>query len=86
MPDLADLPEKISLPGRRLDDTLIDVRVRNFFHAGRILDYAMLRRISVADAVREIIDNPGGAYVWFNRNAVTPTRPFQPGAPDAPAH
>jgi Domain of unknown function (DUF4157) len=55
---------------------VLDEGQREFFHAGRILDYAMMRRISVDDAIREIIEDTDRAYVWFVTSETEPRANF----------
>lgn len=78
MPRLAALPEAVDIawPWMGPDDTLEIIRPREFFHGGRILDYAFARRKPIIDAIQEIIDDPGRAYIWLAENVITPGSPF----------
>jgi hypothetical protein len=63
---LRDMPELASVPARGGVTNL-----RDYFHAGRILDYATLRRLSVDDAIAEIAREPFDAFMrlqgWIQR-------------------
>jgi hypothetical protein len=62
---LRDMPELASVPDRGA------INLRDYFHAGRILDYATFRRLSVDEAIAEIRAEPFEALMrlqgWIQR-------------------